>query len=145
MKDTCCQCGRRFDIPSFPPEYGAHFCDGGCAQKFHVEQEEAEIKQAKAQAPPAKPGPKPKLSRREALEEWRKKKAIEGRVFVDPGRLPDYRMKMRAKSGKAHAEIGCGWLNEDLSVSFVLNPGVKIDHYDCEKFYLVLFPIEEPK
>lgn len=52
---------------------------------------------------------------------------------------PNYRLKFLNKRTEAHGEIGAAWLNEDQSLSIVLNPLVVLPQ--SPDLVLTLFPV----
>ena len=59
-------------------------------------------------------------------------------VFVKQ-KKPHYRLKFLNKRTEEHGEIGAAWLNEDQSISIVLNPLVVLSQ--SSDLVLTLFPV----
>ena len=59
-------------------------------------------------------------------------------VFVKQ-KKPHYRLKFLNKRTEEHGEIGAAWLNEDQSISIVLNPLVVVPQ--SSDLVMTLFPV----
>jgi hypothetical protein len=58
-------------------------------------------------------------------------------------RSPDYYLKVMNKAtGQKSGRLGAGWVNEDGSINFVLDPCVVLDSKD-QNLELRLFPSEK--
>lgn len=56
-------------------------------------------------------------------------------------RKPDFRLKALDKDTDVKGSVGAGWLNDDGSISVVLNPWVVLNAN--KSLVLTLFPIKE--
>ena len=54
------------------------------------------------------------------------------------GRSPDYRLKSLNKVTEASAKVGAAWINEDGTITVVLDPGAIV--LGCPEVLLTLFP-----
>jgi len=65
--------------------------------------------------------------------------------MADPGSKPTHRLKMLHRQSKSTNDVGAGWLNEDGSISVVLNVGTALDWHDKHDCVLTLFPIDRER
>lgn len=65
--------------------------------------------------------------------------------MATPGSKPTHRLKLLHAPSQRTSEVGVGWLNEDGSISVVLQVGVTLDWRDKQDCVLTLFPIDRTK